>query len=103
MKTPEWLGRTVLGLFLGGIAFGCANSPQPARQTRGGLVIDNRERVVKLTGSNIPQRVRLKSIGTDSAQNVRIYTREELQSTGASTVGEGLALDPSIQISGSGR
>lgn len=59
------------------------------------------ERYVVVTGSHIPQRVKVKSIGTDSAYNVRIFTQEELRSTGRPTVQEALALDPSIQISGS--
>ncbi len=61
------------------------------------------EKVVYVTGSNIPQRVKRKSIGTNSAYNVRIFTKSELETTGhfAPT---GLALDPSIQITqGGGR
>ena len=53
-----------------------------------------------LTGSNIPQKVRRKSIGTDSAFNVRIYTQRELRSTGRTTIAGALSLDPSITISG---
>ena len=60
---------------------------------------DEEEKLVLVTGSHIPQRVRRKSIGTDGAQNVRIYTKDELQSTGRFGVG-GLGLDPAIQISG---
>ena len=55
---------------------------------------------VRVTGSNIPQRVKRKSIGTDSVHNVRIYTKSELESTGRPTVAGALALDPSISISG---
>jgi len=64
------------------------------------LLQSEEERYVKVTGSHIPQRVKLKSIGTDTAYNIRIYTRRELQSTGRTTVGEALTLDPSIQLSG---
>lgn len=100
MKALRFLKLAALASLVGGFCFGCANAPQPAHQTRGGLIINNRERVAKLTGSNLPQNVKVRSIGTDSAQNVRIYTHDEIQSTGASTIGEGLAIDPSIQISG---
>jgi hypothetical protein len=64
------------------------------------LLQDEQERYVYVTGSHLPQRVRLKSIGTTTPYNIRIYTREELQSTGRQTVAGALSLDPSIQISG---
>lgn len=74
-------------------------SPQLG-QTRGGLIIDERERAAVVTGSRIPQKMKVKSIGTDSVHPVRIFTQEEIKSTGASRISEGLALDPSVQISG---
>jgi len=62
---------------------------------------DEVEKYVVVTGSYIPQKVRRKSIGTDSVHNVRIYTRNELESTGRTpSVAGGLSLDPSISISG---
>ena len=70
------------------------------RQTAGGLIVDSEERYVMLTGSNIPQNVRRKSIGTDGAQNVRIYTQRELQSANGGFGVGGLGLDPSVSISG---
>lgn len=42
---------------------------------------DNTERVAVVTGSNVLQKIRVKSIGTDTAQNVRIVTQEELIKT----------------------
>lgn len=57
------------------------------------------EKLVMVTGSHIPQRVKRKSIGTDSVHNVRIYTRSELESTGRPTTAGALSIDPSIQIS----
>ena len=70
--------------------------PKPKSRT---LQQDEEEKLVIVTGSHIPQRVKRKSIGTDGAQNVRIYTKDELQSTGRFGVG-GLGLDPSVTISG---
>ena len=65
------------------------------------LVQDEPEQLVMVTGSHIPQRVRRKSIGTDSAHNVRIYTQRELLSTGRlPSVAGGLSIDPSVTISG---
>ncbi len=79
MKTISRFGATFLfavGLFF---TVGCATSNQPLpRETAGGLIIDDTERVAVVTGSYIPRKVRVKSIGTDTAQNVRIITQKEL-------------------------
>jgi hypothetical protein len=59
------------------------------------------ERYVMVTGSHMPQKVKVRSIGTTTPYNVRIYTARELESTGRSTPGGALsALDPSITLSG---
>ncbi len=67
--------------------------------TPAGLIVDSEERTVLLTGSHIPQRVRVKSIGTDSVHNVRIFTQREIMSINGGQI-SGIALDPSITISG---
>lgn len=67
---------SALGLFL---ATACTTSQPLARNST--LRQDNTERVAFVTGSNVPQKVRVKSIGTDTAQNVRIVTQEELVKT----------------------
>jgi hypothetical protein len=65
------------------------------------LINESEERYVQVTGSHMPQKVKLRSIGTDTPYNVRIYTQRELLSTGRQTPGEALAvLDPSITITG---
>jgi hypothetical protein len=70
------------------------------RRTAGGLIIDSEERYVKILGSNIPQKVRRRSIGTDSVSNVRIFTQRELQTINGGFGVGGIALDPSVHISG---
>ncbi|MEP6821434.1 MAG: hypothetical protein ABI946_03705 [Chthoniobacterales bacterium] len=86
MKLKNVAGGIVLpalGLFL---AAGCTTSQPLARNHT--LNQDNTERVAFVTGSNVPQKVRVKSIGTDTAQNVRIVTQEELiQTNGGFGVG----------------
>ena len=83
-----------------GASFAAAASGEPKPKAKSKtLKQDEEEKLVIVTGSHIPQRVKRKSIGTDGAQNVRIYTKDELQSTGHFGV-RGLALDPSVQISG---
>lgn len=65
------------------------------------LINESDERYVYIAGSHIPQKVKLRSIGTNTPYNVRIYTQRELLSSGRQTPGEALAaLDPSITLSG---
>lgn len=82
MKIRALLGTIVLSLIGLSLLPGCATRPPlGARQTRGGLIFDDTERVAVLTGSRIPQKVRVQSIGTDSIHNVRIVTQEEMKSS----------------------
>src|SRR5215510_15965012 len=55
-----------------------------------------------VTGSHIPSRVTVKSIGTNTTSPMRVYTREELDRTGKFTTEGILAQDPSITIIGNG-
>ncbi len=57
-------------------------------------------KLVFVTGSNIPQRVAVKAIGTDTTSPVRVYPRAELDRTGRFTTQGMLALDPSVNITG---
>jgi hypothetical protein len=57
-------------------------------------------KLVFVTGSNIPQRVAVKAIGTDTTSPVRVYPRAELDRTGRFTTQGVLALDPSVNITG---
>jgi hypothetical protein len=54
------------------------------------------ERTVFVTGSLIPQRVKLKAIGTTTVSPVRIIDRREIDSTGRRTTRGVLIADPSI-------
>src|SRR5215212_5729165 len=81
------------------IASGASAEPKAESRT---VSQNEEETVVYLTGSNIPQRVKRKSIGTNSAQNIRIFTKSELETTGHFSP-FGLALDPSVQITHGGR
>ncbi len=95
MKPSVLIKATLVALFTAATA-----NAQPQKVQSRTVDQSNEERYVRVTGSHIPQRVKLRSIGTDSAQNVRIYTASELQTTGGQTVAEALRIDPSIQISG---
>ncbi len=100
MKNTFSRRSVALAVFASCLFTGMANAEPKARHSRSILEQNEEERYVLVTGSNIPQKVKVKSIGTDSAHNVRIYTNRELQSTGGQTVAEALSIDPSIQISG---
>ena len=51
-------------------------------------------------GSAIPKRVQVKAIGTATTSPVRVYTRAEIDRTGAHTTRDILAQDPSIRVIG---
>ena len=53
---------------------------------------------VTVTGSNIPQKVRIKSIGTLTTSPQRIYNRREIDQMGRFTTEEVLRQDPSLSV-----
>jgi outer membrane cobalamin receptor len=57
---------------------------------------------VVVTGSNIPQRVKIKSIGTLTDSPLRVFKRREIDQTGAFNTEDVLRHDPSIQVHGFG-
>lgn len=59
-------------------------------------------RYVKLTGSLLPQRVEVKSIGTATTSNIRIIGRQEIDQSGRFTTQRVLQLDPSVRIMDNG-
>ena len=91
-------------VFLSGANFcGVQADPTEHRARSKTFWQDDQERYVHVTGSNIPQKLIRKSIGTTTPYNLRIYTRDELETTGRQTVAGALSIDPSIQISSRGR
>jgi hypothetical protein len=58
------------------------------------------ERTVFVTGSLIPQRVKLLPIGTKTVSPVRIIDRHEIDWTGRQTTPGALINDPSVRIIG---
>jgi hypothetical protein len=61
------------------------------------------ERTVFVTGSLIPQRVKLQPIGTTTVSPVRIIDRHEIDRTGRLTTPGALINDPSVRVIGIGR
>ena len=58
------------------------------------------ERAVFITGSLIPQRVKLQPIGTKTVSPIRIIDRHEIDWTGRQTTPGALINDPSVRIIG---
>ena len=58
---------------------------------------------VMVTGSKIPQKVKIKAIGTKTASPIRVFDRHEIDQTGAFNTEDVLRHDPSIQVHGFGQ
>lgn len=58
------------------------------------------ERTVFVTGSLIPQRIKLKPIGTTTVSPVRIIDRHEIDANGRRTTRGALITDPSVSAGG---
>jgi hypothetical protein len=58
------------------------------------------EETVFVTGSLIPQRIKLKPVGTTTVSPVRIIDRREIDSTGRRTTRGVLIADPSVSAAG---
>lgn len=58
------------------------------------------ERVVFVTGSLIPRRIQLRSIGTLTYSPVRIIDRREIDQTGRYTTPGAFVNEPSVRVIG---
>ena len=58
------------------------------------------ERTVFVTGSLIPQRIKLKSVGTATVSPIRIIDRREIDQAGRRTTPGTLIVDPSVRVVG---
>lgn len=98
MKTLRLtLGMAVVGIV--GIQIAAADPLAPA--VAGDAKKGDKDKLVFVTGSRIPQRVKVKAIGTATTSPVRVYTRAEIDRTGRFTTQGILAQDPSVTIIGS--
>ena len=98
MKAPKmFLGAAAAALVIGVLL------PNASARTPRDNSDEDRYAYVMVTGSNIPQRVRIKAIGTDTVSPMRVFDRHEIDQTGAFDVGDVLRHDPSIQVRGFGQ
>jgi hypothetical protein len=81
------------GLIATGLLLSAALAGKPVDQ-------EPSERTVFVTGSLIPQRIKLKAVGTTTVSPVRIIDRREMDSTGRRTAAGILVADPSIRVAG---
>jgi hypothetical protein len=58
------------------------------------------EQTVFVTGSLIPQRIKLRPIGTTTVSPLRIIDRHEIDWTGRQTTAGAFVIDPSVRIIG---
>jgi len=56
------------------------------------------ERTVFVTGSLIPQRIKLQPIGTTTVSPLRIIDRHEIDWTGRQTTAGAFVNDPSVRV-----
>lgn len=63
----------------------------------------DKEVLVFVTGSLIPQRVKLHPIATNSTSPVRIIDRAEIDQTGRRTTGGALINEPAVRVIAVGR
>jgi hypothetical protein len=93
------LSASLASLITIGLLFGTAlagkpgdQASEPKEQTAGQAVF--------VTGSLIPQRVKLRRIGTTTISPVRIIDRREIDETGRRTTRGVLIADPSVRLLG---
>ena len=53
---------------------------------------------VMVTGSLLPQKVKIHPIGTKTASPLRVYNRDEIDKMGRFTTEDVLAQDPSLRV-----
>jgi outer membrane cobalamin receptor len=90
MKASNLVKVAALGLmFVMGAAAAALADPQNEKYTY---------KYVSVTGSMIPQKVKVKAIGTKTISPVRVYDRHEIDQTGRFTTEGVLSTDPSVRI-----
>jgi len=93
MKMSRLIKTTGLVLILAVAATEAFANPQSGR------VVDRYGNVyVFVTGSWIPQKVKVNPIGTNTVSPMSVWTRREINQTGRQTTEGVLAQDPSVSV-----
>ena len=104
LEVVTWFMRTLLAssaasLIAAGMLASTAVGDNPADKVSEQKEHAN-EKAVFVTGSLIPQRVKLKRIGTTTVSPIRIIDRREVDQTGRQTTRGVLIADPSVRVIG---
>lgn len=99
MKTLK-LALGIAFVSIAGIGISTADSLADA--VNGKKKAGEKDKLVFVTGSRIPQHVQVKAVGTNTTSQLRVYTRAEIERTGKFTAEGILAQDPSVRIIGNG-
>jgi hypothetical protein len=83
-------------------AFFCALSARADPQTRTTAQREEKpdERTVFVTGSLIPQRIKVQRVGTPTISPLRVIDRREIDQTGRFTTPGAFVNEPSVRIIG---
>jgi hypothetical protein len=96
MKTSKFVGTLVLILVVATGAFASPNERS-----------NDQYAYVWVTGSWLPQKVKIKPVGTNIASPLSVWTRRQIDQTGRQTTESVLAQDPDLRVilgrPGSGR
>jgi hypothetical protein len=93
MLFSECVATVLAAIMLSGTAF----ADKPVKQSSQDKKTTD-ERTVFITGSLIPQRIKLKRIGTATVSPIRIIDRREIDETGRRTTPGALISDPSVRV-----
>jgi hypothetical protein len=91
--------RTLLPLIATSLLAGTALAGKTVDEAAGGTKQDYGEAVF-VTGSLIPQRIKLKRIGITTVSPIRIIDRREIDATGRRTTRGVFIADPSVRVIG---
>jgi outer membrane cobalamin receptor len=97
MKAAKLLSCVLL------VLLGMSVANVSARSPRDNDSANDEYAYVMVTGSNIPQRVKIKRIGTLTTSPIRVFDRHEIDQTGAFNTEDVLRHDPSILVHGFGQ
>ena len=93
------ISPSVITLIALSMAAGTVLADSPVKQTSRRQETVN-EVTVFVTGSLIPQRVKLRRVGTTTVSPVRIIDRDEIDQTGRQTTAGAFVNEPSVRIIG---
>jgi outer membrane cobalamin receptor len=91
MNTSKLAKAGALLLILAVATTGAFANPQNDR-------VGDRYAYVLVTGSMIPQKVKIKPVGTNTVSPMSVWTRREINQTGRVTTEGVLAQDPSVRV-----